>query len=125
MKMTLLCSIVLLKMKAQEKSRHCPFLEDNSASSASGTGAWQEVSDKSSKQTGRFWREYGVCFWQGEDPKGYGYCHYEHFLASKLFYGLSYPNITQLLTVQTNCYIYIHTLEFRSLAQIYLLFSQA
>lgn len=30
-------------------------------------------------------------------------CPYEHFfLASKHFYGLSYPNIIQLLTVQTN-----------------------
>lgn len=124
MKMTLLCSIVLLKMKAQEKSRHCPFLEDNSASSASGTGAWQEVSDKSSKQTGRFWREYGVCFWQGEDPKGYGYCHYEHFLASKLFMDLVILILHSCLQSKQTV-IYIYTLEFRSLAQIYLLFSQA
>lgn len=73
MRMKLLCSIVLLIMKAQEKSRHCPFLKSNSASSAFNSDMWQEVSDSSSEQTGRFWREHRLCFWQGEDPKDYGY----------------------------------------------------
>lgn len=38
MKIKLLSSIVLLKMNAQEKSRHCPFLVNTSAPSVSGSG---------------------------------------------------------------------------------------
>lgn len=50
--MEFVLSIVLLKMKSREKSRYCPFFDNNSAPSTSWQ--WQEVSGRSSEQTRDF-----------------------------------------------------------------------